>query len=291
LLYNSDYGVTGFTAFGNFIFAATTVMGDDTFTNACLVRIDLSQEFDDGSFAYAYDLQYESDEDSYATGVLYAENRLHIIVNEGTSAGEIQTEKLSEKRSSGWLQTGKIRYGTVEPKFFRYINLQCTTGAGDNITISVIRKDGTESNQAIVSEGLSNVDILLSAIPDKQEYVSFKFTFNNVTDDQELPVLEAYQIKSTPGTRRQRLYQYPLSCYDSELDKFGSAFGYTGRAMEFIQRIEAIEETGRFVNVTDHRVGEQYQGIIEEVRFINETSPDKDNNAFGGLLIVTVRKL
>jgi hypothetical protein len=131
----------------------------------------------------------------------------------------------------------------------------------------------------------------LSAIPDKEEYVAFKFTFNNVTEDQELPVLEAYQIKATPGTRRQRMYQYPLSCYDNEMDRFGSQFGYTGRAMEFIQRLEAIEETGRFVSITDYRVGEQYQGIIEEVRFTNESSPDKDNSGFGGLLIVTVRKL
>jgi hypothetical protein len=61
--------------------------------------------------------------------------------------------------------------------------------------------------------------------------------------------------------------------------------------MEFIQRIEAIEETGKFVNVTDYRTGEQYQGVIEEVRFTNESSPDKNNNGFGGLLLVTVRKL
>jgi hypothetical protein len=121
--------------------------------------------------------------------------------------------------------------------------------------------------------------------------MSFKFVLNNLTDDQDVPVLEAYQIKATPASRRQRLYQYPLSCYDHEMDKFNSLFGYTGRAMEFIQRMEAIEETGKFVHVTDYRTGEQYDGIIEEVRFTNESSPDKDNNGFGGLLLVTVRKM
>ena len=75
------------------------------------------------------------------------------------------------------------------------------------------------------------------------------------------------------------------------MDKFNSAFGYEGRAISIIQRLEAIEQTGRFVNITDYRTGEQYQGIIEEVRFTNESSPDKNNSGFGGLLLVTVRKL
>jgi hypothetical protein len=169
--------------------------------------------------------------------------------------------------------------------------VQCTTGQGDTIVVSTIDKNGLENSIVTLSEGLSNQDVLIVTPSTKQEYIAFKFTFNNVTDDQDLPVMEAYQIKSTPATRRQRMYQYPLSCYDNEMDKFSAVFGYTGRAMEFIQRLEAIEETGKFVNVTDYRTGEQYQGVIEEVRFTNESSPDKNNSVFGGLLLVTVRKL
>ena len=293
-------GVTGFTASGNYIWASTSVMGTYTdpstdittdVSNAILLRIDLSTQFDDGTFAYAYDLQYQSDEDSYATDVLYAQNRLHIVTTEGGDTGEIQTENLSAKRSSGWFTTGKIRYGTVEPKFFRYINVQCTTGQGDDITVYTIDKNGQELALAVLSEGLSNQDVFIANPSRKQEYMSFKFVLNNVTDDQELPVLEAYQIKATPAARRQRLYQYPLSCFDHEMDKYNSVFGYTGRAMEYIQLIEAVEETGKFVLVTDYRTGEQYNGVIEEVRFKSESSPDKDSNGVGGVLLVTVRKL
>ena len=286
----NHYDVTGFVANDKYIWASTSVK-EGAVANACLIRIDLSTQFDDGTFAYAYDLQYLSDENSYGRNVHYANNRLHIVLDEGSTAGEIQTEKLSVKRSTGWLQTGKIRYGTVEPKFFRYINLQCTTGQGDTITVETIDRNDQVSNLVDVSEGLSNKDILISTPSTKQEHMAFKFTFNNVTDDQDLPVLEAYQIKSTPATRRQRLYQYPLSCYDNEMDRFSSVFGYTGRAMEYIQRLEIIEETGKFVDVVDYRTGEEYQGVIEAVRFTNESSPDKDQSGFGGLLLVTVRKL
>jgi hypothetical protein len=300
LLVETNYDVTGFVSNDKYIWASTSVMGTYTdpttnattnVSNAVLIRIDLAAQFDDGTFAYAYDLQYLSDENSYGRNVHFADERLHIVLDEGGSAGEIQTEKLSLKRASGWLETGKIRYGTIEPKFFRYINVQCTTGQGDTITVVTIDKNGQENSLANLSEGLSNQDVFISNPSTSQEYMSFRFEFNNETDDQDLPVMEAYQIKAVPAARRQRMYQYPLSCYDTEMDKFNSVFGYTGRAMEYIQRLEFIEQTGKFVDVTDYRTGESFQGVIEEVRFTNESSPDKDNNGFGGLLLVLVRKL
>jgi len=292
LLVETSYGINGFTERGTYIYAATKAKDSLENINGILIRIDLSQQFDDGTFAYAYDLEYESTPDSSdCTEVYNIDSRLVMVIQENGNAGELQVEHTTDKRSSGYLQTGKIRYGTIEPKFFRYVNVQCTTGQGDTIVVATIDKNGLENSIVTLSEGLSNQDVLIVTPSTKQEYMAFKFTFNNVTDDQDLPVMEAYQIKSTPATRRQRMYQYPLSCYDNEMDRFSSIFGYTGRAMEYIQRIEAIEETGKFVNVTDYRTGEQYQGVIEEVRFTNESSPDKNNSGFGGLLLVTVRKL
>ena len=376
LLYeNGEYPVNGFTQHGSYVYGATKTDNEDaTFQHACLVRIDLSKQFDDGTFAWAYDLEYrssvnetysisnkaltsniatltttlvhdfnvgnsitvtgvdatfngtyvvtavtsntisyskttsnvtsvavspygsvvETSSNSEATEVYDLNDRKIMIVEEegiNSNTGEVHVQSETLKRNTGWFKTGRIRYGTIEPKFFRYLNVQCNTGQGDNITVYTIDKSGIESSLAILSEGLSNQDIFISNPSTKQEYMSFKFVFNNSTDDQDLPVLEAYQIKATPATRRQRLYQYPLSCYDNEMDKFNSVFGYTGRAMEYIQRLESIEETGKFVNVTDYRTGEQYQGVIENISFKNESSPDKNNNGFGGLLLVTVRKL
>ena len=292
LLVETSYPVNGFTERGTYIYAATKADAG-AYTNAILIRIDLTQSFSDGTFAYAYDLEYQTNlqpSSSEATEVYNLNNRLVMVVQED-GTGELQVEHSSLKRSSGWIQTGKIRYGTVEPKFFRYINVQCTTGSGDNIVVSTLDQNELETPIATLSEGLSNQDVLIVTPDAKQEHMAFKFTLNNLTDDQDLPVIKAYQIKSIIAPRRQRLYQYPLSCYDKEMDRYNSMFGYDGRAMEYIQRIEAIEETGKFVNVTDYRTGEAFEGVIEEVRFTNESSPDKNNSGFGGLLLVTVRKL
>ena len=376
LLYeNGEYPVNGFTQHGSYIYGATKVDNEaGTYQHACLVRIDLSQQFDDGTFAWAYDLEYrssvnesyavktkaltsnvatlttlfthdlsvgntvvvsgvdatfngtytitaktsdtfsyaktatnvtstdvspygsvvEASSNSEATEVYDLGDRKVMVVEEENGAidsGELHVQSETLKRNTGWFETGKIRYGTIEPKFFRYINVQCKTGQGDTITVSTIDGNDQENSLANLSEGLSNQDIFISSPSTKQEYMSFKFTFNNSTDDQDLPILEAYQIKATPATRRQRLYQYPLACYDHEMDRYNSVFGYDGRAIEYIQRFESMEESGRFVSVTDYRTGEKYQGLIEEVRFTNESSPDKDSSGFGGVLLVTVRKL
>jgi hypothetical protein len=375
LLYeNGYYPVNGFTESGNYIYAATKTDNEDaTFQHACLIRVDLSTQFNDGSYAFAHDLEYrssvnetysvtnkalttnvatlttsvahnfnvdntvtvsgvgapfdgtytvvsvpttttftyaktatnvtsvaatgsvaEASSSSEATEVYQISNRMVMVVEEENGAvdsGELHIQSATLKRDTGWIKTGKIRYGTVEPKFFKYINLQCTTGQGDNIEIYTINKAGSEAKIATVSGGLSNKDILIDNPSTKQEFMAFKFVFNNVTNDQALPVLEAYQIKSIPSINRQRLYQYPLSCYDNEMDRYNSVFGYDGRAMEFIQRIESLEQDSKFVYVTDYRTGEQYEGIIEEVRFTNESSPDKNSSGFGGILLVTVRKM
>jgi hypothetical protein len=98
-------------------------------------------------------------------------------------------------------------------------------------------------------------------------------------------------LKSIPATKRQRLIQYPLSCFDVEMDKFNSQFGYVGRANDTLKSLELLEQTGDFVSITDYRIDETFSGIIEEVRFLNESSPDKTNTGYGGTLLVTVRKL
>jgi hypothetical protein len=75
------------------------------------------------------------------------------------------------------------------------------------------------------------------------------------------------------------------------MDKYNVQFGYIGRAWELLQTLEELELSGDFVTVHDYRTDESYQGVIEEVKFSSESSPDKDSNGFGGLLLVTVRKL
>jgi hypothetical protein len=297
LLFDSDYGINGLVANDRFVYAATKVMGENDCTNACLIRVDLSQDFGDGTFAYAYDLEYQSslDEDSSeAFDVLLVDNRLVLVTQEAqdeTNKGELQVESLETHRETSWIKTGKVRYGTIEPKFFRFINARCKTGTGDSISISVTGDNGIETELTSVTTGLSSVENLITNPSSSQELISFKFTINNSNVTATIPVLNAWQLKSIPAVRRQRMVQIPLSCFDFESDRYNVSFGWEGRALESLQRLEQLEETGKFVTVTDYRMEETFVGVIEQVEFANETAPDKSSSGFGGLITITIRKI
>lgn len=293
LLVETSYSVNGFAERGSYLYAATKVL-EGSNTNGILIRVDLSQQFDDGTFAYAYDLEYQSALDSDSsdcTEVYNIEDRLVMVIQEDGTAGELQVEHTTNYRSSGWLQTGKIRYGTVEPKFFKYLQTRGIVATGDTIAVQTIDSVGNEYDIITLDAVSMGQNVGLSQPVGGQEFIAIKYTLNNGSPVTDYPVLQSYQLKSIPGVPRQRMYQYPLSCYDIEMDKYNSQFGYVGRAYDVLGRLEDLELTGDFVSIKDFRTDESFQGVIEEVRFTNESSPDKDSNGFGGLLLITVRKL
>jgi hypothetical protein len=298
LLVETSYSVNGFTERGSYLYAATKV-NEGANTNGILIRIDLSQQFDDGTFVYAYDLEYQSslDGDSSDCTEVYSltdsdgNNRLVMVIQEDGSAGELQVEHTTNYRPSGWLQTGKIRFATVEPKFFKYLQTRGLVATGDTINVQTIDSAGNEYDIITLDGASLGENVGLNQPVGGQEFIAVKYTLNNGSPITDYPVLQSYQLKAIPGVPRQRMYQYPLSCFDIEMDKYNSQFGYIGRAYDVIGRLEELEILGDFVAIQDFRTGEAYQGVIEEVRFTNESSPDKDSNGFGGLLLVTVRKL
>ena len=295
LLVETSYAVNGFTERGTYLYAATKVL-EGVDTNAILIRIDLTQQFNDGTFAYAYDLEYQSSSDgdsSDCTEVYNVENRIVMVIQEDsdTVKGELQVEHTTEKRTSAWLRTGVIRYATTEPKFFKFFSIDGRVSTGDTITVTTIDSDGNEYDLLNV-DGLNvNKDIEINQPAGSIEKLALKFTFNNGTPNTTLPVLESYQIKALPATRRQRIIQYPLSCFNNEKDRYNTVFGYPTRAYDMMTALEILEEQADFVSVHDYRTNEVYTGLVEEVRYSNESSPDKNNDNFGGLLLVTIRKI
>ena len=293
LLVETSYAVKGFAERGSYLYAATKVL-EGSNTNGILIRIDLSQQFDDGTFAYAYDLEYQSSPDgdsSDCTEVYNLNDRLVMVIEEDAPAGELQVEHTTNYRESGWLQTGKIRYSTVEPKFFKYLQTRGLIATGDSIAVQTIDSVGNEYDIITLDAVSIGQNVALNQPVGGQEFIAVKYTLNNGSPVTDYPVLQSYQLKAIPGVPRQRMYQYPLSCFDIEMDKYNSQFGYIGRAYDVLNRLEDLEVFGDFVSIQDFRTGETYQGVIEEVRFTNESSPDKDSNGFGGVLIITVRKL
>jgi hypothetical protein len=125
-----------------------------------------------------------------------------------------------------------------------------------------------------------------------QEFLSYKFTLSrSASDTSKGPIFKGYQAKALPATKRQRLIQFPVWCYDIEKDRYNVQTGYEGRAWERIQTLEEIEAQGDIVNVQDFTTGERIQAIIERIQFDRKTPPSGQFDGFGGLLLVTVRSV
>lgn len=289
LIFESSQPVYDFACRDRFAWCASGIGSLD----AGLIRIDLGQTIENEPlrFAYANDLQVSQTATHFTTGVSFigTTNRLAFCTAyEGTN-GAIYTESATVLRSSGYLTTGAIRYGTLEPKNFKFIRARGTYTDG-SMDIQTIDEDNNVYTVINYNLSAGSPEAATTYPENAQEYISYKFTLSRSASNTSLgPVFKGYQAKALPATKRQRLIQFPVWCFDVETDRYGVTTGYENRAWERIQRLETIEAAGDIVNVQDFTTGERVQAIVERINFSRRTPPSGKFDGFGGLLSITVR--
>jgi hypothetical protein len=298
LLFESEQPVYDFAARDRFVWAATNVDGAPGTT-----RIDLGTQIGTLIFPYAWDTYYYPETaGSRVTGrrttacaFINGTNRLAFTTNYDTTNGYVYVETDEDNNGrlvyEGYLQTGYVRYNTLENKIFKLLQARFDTTNG-GLALRSIDSVGSEYAIGTFAQGQDVPEVTISYPALPQEYLGFKFTLTrSSTDNTKGPLFTGYQLKSLPSVPRQRLIQYPLACFDRESDKFGVEVGYEGRAFDRMETLESIESNGDTLRVDDFRTGESYIGIIEELDFINRTPTDKRFSGFGGLLIATIRSV
>jgi hypothetical protein len=278
-----------FAARDRFVWCATGIGSLD----AGLIRIDLSTSVEGESlrFAYANDLQYSQTTEHQTTGVAFfgTSDNLAFCTAYNSTNGHVYRELPDTKISSGYLTTGAIRYGTLEPKNYKFIRGRgiFTNGAMDIATV-----DSSNNTYSIITYNASigTPEAATNSPEGPQEFISYKFTLSRSASNTSLgPTFKGFQAKSLPATKRQRLIQFPVWCYDVETDRYNVLAGYEGRAWERIQKLEDIEAAGDIINVQDFTTGERVQALVEKVSFVRKTPPSARYDGFGGLLTITVR--
>ncbi len=276
-----------FAARDHYVWCATGVDGE-----AGVIRIDLSNELETLRFAWANDLYIDEATGHVTTGCAFADGTSRLVfctTNNGTTDGGIYIEDASTLRTSGFITTGNIRYGTLEPKNFKRL-----LGRGDftygSMTLETVDKDGTEYDHISYDATIDPIEVGTSNPATAQEYVAFKFIlYRDGTDNTKGPVFKGYQAKATIATPRQRVMRFPVYCFDTETDKYNTVVGYEGRAFDRVQILEDIEESGDVLTFQDLSTGETRQAVIEQVTFTRTTPPDKTFSGFGGVLEITIR--
>ncbi len=275
-----------FAARDHYVWCATGIGS----LNGGLIRIDLDNELDTLRFAYANDLEISQTTEHFTTAVAFvgATNKLAFATAHNTTNGAIYTES-SNLVPSGFITTGNIRYGTLEPKNFKRL-----LGRGDftygSMTLETIDKNGVEYDHISYDSAIPPIEVGTSSPATAQEYVAYKFIlYRDATTSSLGPTFKGYQAKATIATPRQRIVRFPVYCFDVETDRFNTVVGYEGRAFDRIQLLEDVEESGDVLTWQDLSTGESRQAVIEQVTFTRMTPPDKRFDGFGGVLEITIR--
>jgi hypothetical protein len=289
LIFESEQPVYDVAFRDRYLWCASNVDG-----NPGVTRVDLGQQVGANLiFAYAWDL-YKPDVTGRLTTACAFNgntNQLTFVTNDVGTPGAVYIEAESTLVPSAFLETGFIRYNTLENKIFKTLTPRFDTTNG-GITIFSVQANGAETNIGSYPQGSSLTQIGIPYPSAPQQYLGFLFQFTRDETVNTLgPKFTGYQVNTLPSIPRQRLIQYPAMCYDFEMDKFNNQAGYDGAAYDRQQVLERIEDVGDTVLVQDFRTGESYLGLIEEQDFINRTPTDKRYSGYGGVLLITIRKV
>jgi hypothetical protein len=290
LIFESSQPVYDFAARDRFVWCASGIGTVD----AGLIRVDLGNELETLRFAYANDLQVAQSAEHYTTGVAFlgATNRLTFCTAYEATNGAIYLESASTLAPTGYLTSGYIRYGTLEPKNFKRLLARgdFTKGSLTLATVAVVNGEDVPFDHITYEAGVTAVEVTTSQPQSAQEYVAYKFTFNrDSTNTSTGPIFKGYQAKATIATPRQRALKFPVYCFDVETDRYNVISGYEGSALQRLQTLENIEEGGDVVTWQDLTTGETRQIIIEQISFTRMTPPDRRFDGFGGIIEITIR--
>lgn len=309
LIIHTEHPVHGFTAHDSYVYCASSLSQYDEGENyPGLYCIDLSNEIDTLRFAYSSYIYAEDIANGQAVDVCHLgkSNQLAFICGNTTSdvvptsSLGLYVQSATEVYSSGWIQTGFIRFNTLEQKNFKRV-----VGRGDfGISPQFDGTGFTKGSMSIASVDMKNnlyeivsydnvigtPESTITQPSGAQDAIALRFTlYRDATDHTLSPVFKGYQLKAVPATPRSRMIKIPLMNFDTETDKYNSTQGWEGRAFQRLAALEDIEAAGDVVTYQDFRTGETMQCLIEEIAFVNTTPPDKKLTNFGGLIQLTIR--
>lgn len=251
------------------------------------VRVDLSTPTDASDaprFAWAWDVPCPVTGD--ATSLSLVGSRVVVAADRRTY---FQDPSLSV--TDGWIDTGRIRFGTVEPKAFRLIRAVTETNGG-TVAIRAVDPSGTENRVVDFNDQYRTESDVGVQVPNRpiNQWLSFK-VYLTPSPAGVSPVLSALSVKAVPAASRVRLIQFPVQVYDQEQDRHGWSFDVDGGAFARLAALEALEESSLPILVQDHRTGEAFTGQIDSVTFSGVTAPKGPRGNFGGTALVQVRRL
>ena len=290
LLFEPTDGCEGIVGFDRFMWTGSTNAHDG---RSGLYRVDLgsvAQEQTTRAVRYAYsrDIYAEGETGRVVSLAMYgkSDRKVFAIDNSGSFL-----ESEATLLPDGYLDTGRIRFNTEEPKLYKFFSARTPTNLDGSVSVSLKTEGGGlipyTTYSATSPSGTRDVAIHTPQGP--QNWLAMRFTLTrDVTDNTTGGILNGWQAKALPGSIRQRIITVPLLCFDDETDRTGQNIGFEGYARERLEAFQAVARAGDVVVFQELQDDVAIQVVIDDWEF-RQLSPPGNRGALGGILTLVLR--
>lgn len=291
LLFEVTGGCKSITGFDRFMWTGSTNAHEG---QSGLYRIDLgnvNQEQTTRAVRYAYA------RDVYATG---ESNPIVSVTMFGASdrkffsvqSDSIHLESATVLLPEGFLETGRIRYNTEEPKLYKFVSLRTPMPLEGEVQFDLLTQQGVDIPYITYGPSLSpaSKDVGTPQPTGPQNWIALKFTLRRGAIDTTIGgVLNGWQVKALPGSIRQRLITHTFLLFDEETDKGGQQVGFDGYARERFENFKSVARAGDVVSFQELADDLSTLVVIDDWRFTQTAPPGPNGAALGGYLTVVMR--
>jgi hypothetical protein len=194
--------------------------------------------------------------------------------------------------SSGYFDTGRCRFNTIEPKLFKYVSVRTQVPLLGDVNVALLDDTGGLTNYITYGPTLApgTTDIATPSPQGPRNWEAFRFTlFRNTIDPTLTPKFDAWQIKALPGVLKQRNIIRNFIMTNSQKDRNGQTYTSDTLALDQLNAIRQMAQRGDTITFQDLVQGIATQVIIDDYQFTMMTPPGPNKENYGGYLTLNLR--
>lgn len=290
LLFTPEGGCGGIIGFDRFLWTGSTNAHDG---QSGTFRVDLGNEVQEQTtravrYAYARDIYAEDEFAPITSLTMFGNSDQVVFAMQGIGSFRESSTLLLP---SGYLETGRVRFNTEEPKLYKFFSVRMPSPLEGDVQVSLLTESGADINYFTFTPevGAGTKDIATPQPAGPQNWVRLRFTLSAGANPALGGVLNGWQIKALPGSIRQRSITQSFQLFNEETDRTGQRKGYDDYARERFEAFKAVARAGDVILYQELQEDISTQVVIDDWEFRQLGPPGPNKGALGGYLTVVMR--